>query len=449
MNIDRLPPHSIETEQALLGCLLLDPKAVLPLMRSSVGEADEFFYDLRHARIFAGMASLEDENKPVGLILLVERLRQDKHLDSVGGIQYLTALMDATPSAANAEYYLEILSEKATLRRLIQVATKAIASAYDSEGRSAEEIIAAAEIEILKVRRDKSKGNRSMKELVHSALDEIERLHQQQGAIGGMSTGLVDLDKETDGLHPGEMIVIAGYPGAGKSCLGMNIAEYQAVDCKVPVGVFSLEMTARKLVLRMLSSRARVNLRTIRDGFLAERDFPKLTGAADKLTKANIHICEISDLTISQLRAKARQLVQQFGIKLIVADYLQLLTAPGHKNQNREQEVAAISRGLKHMAVELDLPVIALCQLNDDGQARESRAIGQDADTFWRLEVATKNEDELNQNVIPVNVQIRKQRDGQAPAKVHLTFFKCFTRFETAARVVASDPNLIKKPYND
>ena len=431
----RLPPHSIETEQALLGCVLLDPKTVMPIVRAA--GSDDLFYDLRHQQIFDHLAALEDAGKPVGLILLFESLKKKGQVEAVGGLVYISSLPDTTPSAANAEYYLEILVEKATLRKLIQVCTRSIQEAYDQEEKTAEEVVASAESAVLSVRRQKNHKLMAIRELVHDAIDEVERLHKQQGAISGLSTGLVDLDKVSDGLHPGEMIVVAGFPGSGKSAIAMNFAEHQAVDCGNGVGVFSFEMTAKRLVLRLLASRSRVNLRSIRDGFLAERDFPKLTMAAGKLMNSNIHICDISDLTISQLRAQARRMVQQHDLKLFIVDYIQLVASNSRRDQNREQEVAMISRGLKMMAAELNVPVIALSQLNDDGKLRESRAIGQDADTVWTLRLA--DEKKTDEVVVPIILDIRKQRDGQAPATVHLTFLKCFTRFESAARVDLSD----------
>lgn len=432
--IDRIPPNSMEAEQALLGCILNDPKEALPMVRALADTGEELFYDTRHQMVYDSMCALEDDGKPVNVILLHERLRETRQLEGIGGIGYITSLMDMAVSSSQTEYYLEIVADKASLRKLIQVATRAVVAAYDNEGKDAQNIIAEAEIEILKVRRQKSNQEKSMKELVHAALAEIERLYHQQGAIVGLSTGLPDLDKMTDGLHNGEMIVIAGYPGAGKSCLGMNIAEHQAVDCGNAVGVFSMEMDARRLVMRLMASRARLNLRQVRDGFMVERDFPRLTAAAGKLDKSKIHICDICDMTAAKVRSHARRWAQQHGIKLIIVDYLQLLTSPGRRDQNREQEVATISRGMKMMATELNVPVIVLSQLNDDGKLRESRAIGQDADTIWKLRV-NEQQDGENAGVVGVSLDISKQRDGQAPATVPLTFMKCFTRFESAAKV--------------
>lgn len=431
MSLDRLPPHSIEAEQGFLGSILLDPKTALAEARSNIAEPESFFYDLRHAVIFKTACELSDENIPVDLVTLSEKLKGAGKLDQVGGISYLSALPDATPSAANLDYYAGILEEKASLRRLLQACQRAISNVYEN-GSDAESIISQAEREILSARQQRKSKTPETKELVREALSEIERLHQQQGAIGGISTGLSDLDYATDGLHAEEMLVISGFPGSGKSALAMNIAEHVAIERRKPVGVFSLEMGAKRLVMRMIASGGRVNLRSIRDGKLCAGDFPKIGNAASRLSASPLHFCDLADLTISQLRAKARQMVQQFDVKMFVVDYLQLLTAPGKKDQNREQEVSAISRGLKLMACEFKVPVLALSQLNEDGKLRESRSIGQDADSVWRLKA--KEEEAANKGGIatPMQIEILKQRDGEAPKIVDLVFLKPFTRFECA-----------------
>jgi replicative DNA helicase len=279
--------------------------------------------------------------------------------------------------------------------------------------------------------------------------------------LTGVGTGFTDLDKMTSGLHPGEMIVIAARPSMGKTSLAMNIAEHVAIEQKLPVGVFSLEMTSESLVLRMLCSRSRVNLRNVRDGFLAERDFPKLTGAAGKLANAPLFIDDSSGLSILQLRAKARRMSQQYGIKLFVIDYLQLLHSTARRAENRQQEIADISSGVKSLAKELNVPVIVLSQLNREmerdksrkpqmSDLRESGAIEQDADLVGLLYKPTKpssgdDEDSAGtseeQEAVSVNLLIAKQRNGPT-GDVHLTFLKSYTRFENAAKVSDDDvPN--------
>ena len=290
-----------------------------------------------------------------------------------------------------------------------------------------------------------------MKDLVHRAINTIEDYHQRQGMITGVGTGFLDFDKMTSGLHGGEMIVIAARPSMGKTSLVMNIVEHVVLEEKQPVGVFSLEMTAESVVLRMLCSRARVNMRNIRDGFLAERDFPKLTGAAGKMANAPLYIDDSAGLSILQLRAKARRMYQQYGVKLIVIDYLQLLNASSSRVENRQQEVAMISNGVKALAKELNVPVIVLSQLNRElekdksrkprlSDLRESGAIEQDADLIALLykpnEGKEGDDDDApqDQEAIPVNLLIAKQRNGPT-GDVHLTFFKGYTRFESAAKV--------------
>jgi len=271
--------------------------------------------------------------------------------------------------------------------------------------------------------------------------------------LTGVGTGFVDLDKMTSGLHPGEMIVVAARPSMGKTSLAMNIAEHVAIEEKLPVGVFSLEMTSESLVLRMLCSLSRVNLRNVREGFLAERDFPKLTGAAGRLAGAPLFTDDSSGLSILQLRAKARRMVQQYGIKLFVIDYLQLLHSTARRAENRQQEIADISNGIKSLAKELSVPVIVLSQLNRElekdksrkpqlSDLRESGAIEQDADVVCLLYKPSREEEEggagEEQDALPVNLLIAKQRNGPT-GDIHLTFLKSYTRFESAAKFSDDD----------
>lgn len=430
MNQDRLPPFAHEAEQGILGCLMLDPAQIVPLAVETFGRPTEAFYDLRHTIVFDSILELWDKRAPIDVISLQQHLKDRNQLEQIGGITYLSSLPDTTPSTANAPYYIELIEEKRVLRKLIQACAGIVSRIYDSE-LDVESIVSHAEQEMLAVRRNRPSKAFLVRDLVQEAISEFERLYANSGSISGISTGFVDLDYLTDGLHSSEVIVIAGYPGSGKSAIAMNIAEHVAVEMKQPVGVFSLEMSANKLVGRMIAARGRVNLRSIRNGSLSEKDFVKITSAASKIASSNLHFSEIPDMTIHQLRAKARQMQSQHGIRLIVVDYLQLLTCPGRKDQSREQEVSAISRGVKLMAKELNIPVIVLSQLNDDGKLRESRAIGQDADTVWVLNADKDKEGDC----IPVALEIRKQRDGQAPAKVDLTFMKAFTKFENAARI--------------
>jgi replicative DNA helicase len=409
----------------------------------------EVFYDLRHQVIFDTLVEMYDNKKPIDLITLQENLKLKNQLEAIGGIPYLSALPDAVPSAANLEYYVEIVREKYVLRKMIQTCTAAVGRVYEHEGK-VDGLLDEVERDILKISEDRIEStSMKMKDLVHRAINTIEDYHQRQGMITGVGTGFLDFDKMTSGLHGGEMIVIAARPSMGKTSLVMNIVEHVVLEEKQPVGVFSLEMTAESLVLRMLCSRARVNMRNIRDGFLAERDFPKLTGAAGKMANAPLYIDDSAGLSILQLRAKARRMYQQYGIKLIVIDYLQLLNASNSRVENR-QEVAMISNGVKALAKELNVPVIVLSQLNRElekdksrkprlSDLRESGAIEQDADLIallYKPDEGKEDDDDKpqDQEAIPVNLLIAKQRNGPT-GDVHLTFFKGYTRFESAAKV--------------
>ena len=451
-HIDRIPPHSIEAEQGVLGCILLAPNENLGICIEKFKKGVEVFYDLRHQTIFDTLTEMYDGKVPIDLITLQQQLKDKNQLESIGGIPYLSGLSDCVPSAANLEYYLDIVREKHILRKMIQTCTSALARVYEHDGK-VDGLLDEVERDVLKISEERIQSTSlTMKDLVHKAINTIEDCHARQGMLTGVATGFHDFDKMTSGLHGGEMVVIAARPSMGKTSLCMNIVEHVVLEEKLPVGVFSLEMTAESLVLRMLCSRSRVNMRNIRDGFLAERDFPKLTGSAGKLANAPLYIDDTAGLSILQLRAKARRMYQQHGIKLIVIDYLQLLNASSSRIENRQQEIAQISNGIKALAKELDVPVIVLAQLNRDmekeknrkprlSDLRESGAIEQDADIvalLYKAE-AEKEDDEggtagPDLDAIPVNLLIAKQRNGPT-GDVHLTFFKGFTRFESAAKV--------------
>ena len=332
---------------------------------------------------------------------------------------------------------------------MIHTCTEVVGRVYDYEGE-VDGLLDEVERDILRISEARVEGKTDkIKDLVKKAISTIEDYHQRQGMLTGVGTGFTDLDKMTSGLHGGEMVVIAARPSMGKTSLAMNIAESVAIDQKLPVGVFSLEMTSESLVLRMLCSRSRVNLRNVREGFLAERDFPKLTGAAGKLAGAPLFIDDTSGMSILQLRAKARRMFQQYGIKLFVIDYLQLLHSTARRAENRQQEIADISNGIKSLAKELNVPVIVLSQLNRElekdkdrkprlSDLRESGSIEQDADLVGLLYKPSREDDDgavnEEQDVVPVNLLIAKQRNGPT-GDVHLTFLKSYTRFESAAKV--------------
>ncbi len=452
--LERLPPHSIEAEQGVLGSVLLSPNECMGECIEKFKSGEEVFYDLRHRTIFKTLADMYDQREAIDVITLHQRLKDKQLLEQVGGLSYLSGLPDAVPSAANLGYYLDIVQEKFLLRRMIQVCTDVVGRVYEHEGE-VDALMDEVERDILRISESRVQVHtNTIKELVKKAINTIEDFHQRQGTLTGIGTGFPDLDKMTSGLHSGEMIVIAARPSMGKTSLAMNIAEHVAIEEGLPVGVFSLEMTSESLVLRMLCSRSRVNLRNVREGFLAERDFPKLTGSAGKLAKAPLFIDDSSALSILQLRAKARRMHQQYGIKLFVIDYLQLLHSTSRRAENRQQEIADISNGIKALAKELNVPVIVLSQLNRElereknrkprlSDLRESGAIEQDADLVGLLYKPNSDDDEsgataAEDEALPVNLLVAKQRNGPT-GDINLTFLKSYTRFESAAKVSDED----------
>lgn len=454
VNIDRLPPHSLQAEQGVLGCIMLAADEVLPICIEKIKDSEDF-YDLRHRTVYDVMLSIYDDRRPIDTITLQQALKDRNELESVGGAGFLSALPDDVPSAANIDYYIGILVEKARLRRVVALCTDVVSQIFDNP--DTDNILSKFEQGAIQITSESVREYKQfkIKESVIGAINSIEALHQRQGTLSGLSTGFIDFDKMTNGLHGGEMIVIAARPSVGKTSLAMNIAESVAINQSEPVGVFSLEMTSDSLVMRMLCSLARVNLRSIQDGFLSERDFPKLTGAAGRLSKAGIHIDDTPGLSLSQLRAKARRLHHLYGIKLFVIDYLQLLHL-SERVDSRQREVGAISNGIKALAKELNVPIVVLSQLNRDmekggkggrqrkprlSDLRESGDIEQDADLVGLLYKSKEKDDDDSDGAheaVAVDLDIAKQRNGPT-GLVHLTFLKAYTRFESAAKISAAD----------
>jgi replicative DNA helicase len=454
---DRLAPHSIEAEQGVLGSVFLDPNKCLPECIEKFKQGPAVFYDLRHQTIYELLVEMFDKKGAIDVITVQQRLKDKQQLESVGGIGYLAALPDTVPSAANVAFYINIVREKFLLRRYLATFAENTVRIYEHEGE-VDALADGIERDVLAIAQERVEGKTTdIKTLVAGTIDTLEKWHANQGALQGLSTGFPDLDRMTTGMHGGEMIVIAARPSLGKTSIALNIAEAVAIDQKLPVGVFSLEMTSEALVLRMLCSRARVNLRNVREGFFSERDFPKITSAAGKISGAPFHIDDTPGMSILQLRAKARRMWQQHGIKLFVIDYLQLLHSNNRRAENRQQEIADISNGVKALAKELNVPVIVLAQLNRDiekeknrkprmSDLRESGAIEQDADLIGLLyKPASEDEDESLQTAtgaradsIAVNLLIAKQRNGPT-GDVELTFFRTYTRFESAAKIQPED----------
>lgn len=458
-SLDRLPPHAPEMEQGVLGCILISPNDCMgECIEKLKDNGKEAFYDLRHQTIYETLTAMFDTREAIDLITLQQRLKDKGLLDQIGGIPYLSQLQDAVPSAANLSYYLDIVREKYLLRKMISICTEVVGRVYDYEGE-VDALLDEVERDVLRISESRVQGGvLTTRDLVGKAIGTIENFFSRKGTLSGIATGFPDLDKMTDGLHPAEMVVIAARPSMGKTSLAMNIVEHVAVHEKLPVGVFSLEMSAESLILRMLCSLARVNLRSIRDGFMSESDFPKLTSAAGKLANSKLFIDDTAGLSILQLRARARRLAQQHDIKLFVVDYLQLLHSTGRRSQdNRQQEIADISSGIKALAKELKVPVIVLSQLNRElekdksrkprmSDLRESGAIEQDADLVGLLYKPNAGDDEeapdegeaQSAGGVAVNLLIAKQRNGPT-GDVNLTFLKPFTRFESAAKFSDED----------
>ena len=455
LRVDRLPPHSPEAEQGVLGCVLLSPNECMGLCIEKLkGNGHEVFYDLRHQTIYEKLALMYDARHPIDVITLQQNLKDQQLLEQIGGIAYLGQLQDAVPSAANLSYYLEIVQEKFLLRRMIATCTDVVGRVYDYQG-DVETLLDEVEKEILRINESRAQSSTSsVKELVGKAILTVENYFDRKGVLNGLATGFVDLDRMTDGLHGQEMIVIAARPSMGKTSLAMNIVEHVVLELNQPVGVFSLEMSAESLILRMLCSIARVNLRSIREGFMSESDFPKLTSAAGKLAKSKLLIDDSAGLSILDLRARARRMHQQHGVKLFVIDYLQLLHSTARRSQdNRQQEIADISSGIKALAKELKVPVIVLAQLNRElekdksrkprlSDLRESGSIEQDADLVGLLYKPSVEDEESSgggdSDSRPVNLLIAKQRNGPT-GDVNLTFLNSITRFESAAKVSDED----------
>src|SRR3989454_8964146 len=447
-DIHRAPPHSVEAEQGVLGSMLISPRDAIAEVVEKI--TAEYFYVPAHQTIFDALVDLWNAGQAIDLITFTQVLRDRNLLESVGGAALVTSLFTFVPTAANLEYYLEIVRDKYILRQIISAATESVRRAYEEQDE-VDSLLDEVEQKIFEVGEDRFKGQMlSMKDHAMQAIETIEKLYERKGSITGISTGFVEFDRMTSGLHPSEMIVIAARPSMGKTALAMNIAEFVAISEKLPVAVFSLEMSSQQLVQRLLCSRARVNLQKVRDGFLGERDFPSLTAAASKLAEAKIFIDDSASLTILELRAKARRLKAQQDVQLIIIDYLQLLRSTSRRAQeNRQLEISEISTGLKALAKELNIPVIVVAQLNRQPEARsggkprlsdlrESGSIEQDADLVGLLvrpAIYEEDEEARAEKEGEAELIIAKQRNGPV-GEISLTFLKEFTRFEDRARNV-------------
>jgi len=435
---------------------MLSPADSLPECLQAFKGSNEVFHDLRHRSVFESIRSLAEKGAAIDIITLSQHLRDRGQLDQIGGVGYLSQLADTVPSAANLEYYVGIVLEKHLLRRVLEAADE-IATWVRDNPQDVPQLLDRVERHILEINSDRvGVAENRMLDIMRQAQATIQDLFERQGELKGIPSGFRDLDRKyTNGFNGGEMIVIAARPSVGKTSFAMNIAEHVAVGRGLPVGVFSLEMSAESLGLRLLCSRARVNLSDVREGFLADPDFRRLAVAASALAKAPLYIDDTGGITILELRAKARRMKQKYNIALFVVDYLQLVHPENMRLDARHQEVAEISSGLKEMAKELKVPVIVLSQMNRDyerepkkrkprlSDLRESGAIEQDSDFVGLLYKAKEEDENQAANARPaegiaVNLLIAKHRNGPT-GEVALTFLKGYTRFESAAPVSDED----------
>lgn len=447
--IRKAPPHNMEAEQSVLGGILIEKDAINRVLEVMTPDGSDFYHNV-HAIIFRGMVTLFEKNTPIDIITLSNLFKNTADLDPVGGISYIGEIVDATPTAANIVYYAKIVREKALLRRIISASTEIATRGYEGI-ESTEEFIDDAERLIFQVSQDRSKKSfYALKDIIKDTFETIERLYERKTHVTGVPSGFKDLDKLMSGMQNSDLIIIAGRPSMGKTSFALNIAENAAIDAASPVAVFSLEMSKEQLVQRMLASRARVDLHKLRSGFLKQEDWGRLTTAVGALYEAPIYIDDTPAQSVLEMRAKARRWKNELGLKLIVIDYLQLMR--GRKaTDNREQEISEISRSLKAMAKELNLPVVALSQLSRKAEQRgegakpqlsdlrESGAIEQDADVVmfvYRESVYKKCEcpKELCTCGMRKSAEliVAKQRNGPTDT-VKLTFLNEYTRFEDQA----------------
>jgi replicative DNA helicase len=443
----RVPPHSAEAEQSLLGGLMLDSRA-WDQVADVITAGD--FYRNDHRIIFEAIGTLNERDQPADAVTVSEQLELEGSLVASGGLDYLAHLVQETPSAANIRAYAQIVRERAMLRQLIQIGGDISSSAHETEGRPVEELVELAEQKVFDIadsRQRSGQGFRSLKDVVSKTIDRLDTLSRTEGNITGIPTGFNEMDAKTAGLQRGDLIIVAGRPSMGKTSLAINIAENAAIGHQIPTAIFSMEMSAEQLSFRMIGSIGRVNQSHLRTGNLSDDDWPRINSAVSMMSNAPIFIDDAPALSPTEIRARARRLKRRNNLGLIVVDYLQLMQIGG-TNENRATEISEISRSLKALAKEVDVPVIALSQLNRSveqrtdkrpvmSDLRESGAIEQDADVIffiYREEVYDK--DTPRKGV--ADIIIGKQRNGPV-GEFRLTFMGEFTKFE----------NLVAEDYGD
>lgn len=431
---DRLPPQNLDAERSTLGAMFLDKEAIYRAME--ILRPDDFYKDA-HRYIYQTVLELTNKGEPVDLVTVSEALRQKKRLDEVGGIAYLTELANAVPTAAHIEHYAQIVEEKSLLRQLIRSAGEIMAAGYDAE-RDAEEIIDAAERNIFAITNRRTRRDvTSLKQILIDAFEQIERLYETRGSVTGVPTGFPDLDRLTAGLQPSDFIILAARPSMGKTTFALNIAQNAAVHLKIPVIIFSLEMSKEQLAVKLLCAEAGVDNQRIRTGNLLEEDWPRLSHALGRLSEAMIFIDDSPSISALEVRAKARRIKAEYGLGLIIVDYLQLMQSR-HRLENRQQEVSEISRSLKALARELSVPVLAISQLSRAveqrtskkpslADLRESGSLEQDADLVCFLYREDYYDPETEKKNI-TELIVAKHRNGPT-GTVEFLFQKEFSKF--------------------
>jgi replicative DNA helicase len=430
----KLIPQNVEAEQFILGSILLENDALLKTLE--IINADSFYRET-HRKVFAAMLELFERNEPIDLLTLTERLKKNDTLNEVGGASYLAEMMNMVPTAANVRHHARIVREKGVIRRLINVATEIVSQSYE-DNRDVDEMLDIAEQKIFEIAENRvAEGFIPVDKIMKESFKTIEQLFERKELVTGIPTGFADFDRLTSGLQPSDLVIIAGRPSMGKTAFALNVAQHAALNHKYPVAIFSMEMSRQQVALRLLCSEARVDSSRLRSGYLDKTDWPKLTLAAGVLSEAPIFIDDMPGLTALDIRAKARRLQKDRGLALIIVDYLQLMRGRGDVD-NRQQEIADITRSLKGLAKELNVPVVALSQLSRAveqrqgskpqlSDLRESGAIEQDADLvafLYRAEVYGREDVEGQAELI-----IGKQRNGPV-GSVSMTFLKQYTRFE-------------------
>lgn len=432
---DRIPPHNIDAEQAVLGAILLEPNSFSIVVERLVAED---FYRASHEIIFGAMLQLFDQGEPIDVVTITTSLSSSNNLEQAGGIDYLTSLASSVPTAANIDYYSEIVEEKAVLRRLIQTATEIVTNTFSNED-NVDGVLDEAERRILEVSNRQNAGAfKPIKDVLIDVYDQIEQLHNNDNDVTGVPTGYRDLDRITSGFQRNDLIIIAARPSVGKTAFALNIAQNVAVNTNENVAIFSLEMGAEQLVQRMLCAEGNIDSQRLRTGKLEAEDWGKLTMAMGSLSHAGIYIDDSPGIRVSEIRSKCRRLKQEHGLGMIIIDYLQLIQGSGSSSENRQQEVSEISRSLKGLARELEVPLIALSQLSRGVESRqdkrpmmsdlrESGSIEQDADIVGFLYRDDYYDDESEQQNI-IEIIISKQRNGPT-GTVELAFVREYNKF--------------------